>query len=95
MSWAGTYRNVKVEYDSEDSWEEEQASPIVDQPLASPPINSTMDPAQIQALLNNAVRQALAQQQSQFQTQINSLAARVQSFQVEAPQIIAKGYCES
>lgn len=88
MSWACTYRDIKVEYESEDSWEEELASPIEDQPLASPPINSIMDPVQIQALVENAVRQALAQQQSQFQTQINSLAARVQSLQVEAPQII-------
>jgi len=47
-----------------------------------------MDPAQIQALVENAVRQALAQQQSQFQTQINALAARAQSLQLETPKII-------
>jgi len=32
ISWAGTYRDIKVEYESEDSLEKERASPIVDQP---------------------------------------------------------------
>lgn len=47
-----------------------------------------MDPSQIQSLIDNAVRQALAQQQSQLQSQINFLVARVQSLQVAASQII-------
>lgn len=47
-----------------------------------------MDPNQIQALIDNAVRQALSQQQSQLQAQINALVTHVQNVQVETPQIV-------
>jgi len=79
MSWAHNYRSVKVEYESEDSWEEEQIGQALGQSVDRAPVDNTMDPSQIQALIDNAVRQALSQQQSQFQVQLNSLAARVQS----------------
>jgi len=75
MSWAHNYRRVKVEYESEDSWEEEQVGQALGQPLDSATVDITMDPNQIQALIDNAVRQALSQQQSQFQTQLYDLAA--------------------
>jgi len=88
MSWADNYRSAKVEYESEDSWEEEQIGQALGQSVDRAPVDNTMDPSQIQALIDNAVRQALSQQQSQFQVQLNSLAARVQSLQVEAPQIV-------
>jgi len=46
MSWAGSYRDVKVEYDSDDSWE-------VNQPLAGAHSENVMDPNQIQTPIDN------------------------------------------
>jgi len=47
-----------------------------------------MDHNQIQALINNVVRQALSHQQSQLQAQINALVTQVQNLQVETPQFV-------
>lgn len=71
MSWAYNYRSVKVEYESEDSWGEEQVGQAVGQtldsaPVDSEPVDNTMDPSQIQALIDNAVRQALSQHNPSF-----------------------------
>lgn len=44
-----------------------------------------MYPSEIQAIIDNDVRQALAQQQAQIQSQINLLTERVVSIQVQVP----------
>lgn len=85
MSW--NYREVKVEYNSDDSWEGELNCSVDPTPADTAAIEE-MEPAQLLAIVEGAVRQALAQQQNQFQAQITALATQVQSLQVEAPQII-------
>jgi len=49
MSWADTYRN-KGWIGSEDSWEEEQASQIVDQQLTGTPFTASWTPLKSQHL---------------------------------------------
>jgi len=67
MSW-NTYGEIKTEYNSDDSVGEEQVGLCPEDQ-----VGNTMDPSQIQALIDNAVRSALSQQQSQ----INSITQEI------------------
>lgn len=79
MSW-NTYREIKTEYNSDDSIGEEQVGWCPEYQVAN-----TMDPSQIQALIDNAVRSALSQQQSQ----INSITQEIQRLQVKTPAVVS------
>lgn len=80
MSWSNTYREVKVEYDSEDSWCSEPENQECQ-------VDSTMNADQIQSLVQAAVAQALAQQQVSFQAQLTAVQEQITSLRVDAPQV--------
>lgn len=46
-----------------------------------------MDANQVQALIQNAVSQALAQQEERFQSQLNAVTIELNSLRVQAPQV--------
>ena len=83
MSWAGAYREIKIEYDSEDNWEPDSINDCQTQA----PINLAMDANHVQALIANAVSQALAQQEENFQSRFNAMQDQIKNLSVETPQI--------
>lgn len=78
MSFPGPYRPVKVEYDSEDNWDSNQGTQGVN--LTS----NDMDVSQVQALIESA----LAQQERQFQAQLNTMNEHLQRISIEVPRVI-------
>lgn len=81
MSWA--YRQVKVEYDSEE-----------DQEIGfNPEINRQvdMDPTMLKALVEGAVNSALIEQErrlkSEFRAELEAVRGQVNALQIESPQV--------
>lgn len=78
MSFPGPYRPVKVEYDSENSWDSNQDTQGVNL------TTNDMDVNQVQALIESA----LAQKDGRFQAQLNTMNKHLQRISIEVPQVI-------
>lgn len=70
MSWVGAYRDIKVEYDSDDGWDLESEGFC---PTTTDNITD-MYAAQLQAIISGAVIQALAEQETGGETTNAKLA---------------------